>query len=102
MTTPYFRSCRSKRRALADMADEYIAKYRARITQGLAVYGEFVPEMDTRCLSREAIEECLDIGSYMEFLEMKRPDLGSRIQKIRAKAIVLYGELKKLEEAELT
>jgi hypothetical protein len=68
----------------------------------LATYGEFDPATDTRCLSHEAIEEILDVGSYLEMLEEKHPSLSSGIQKIRAKAIVLYGELKKLEEAEVT
>ena len=82
------------------LINEFTAKYRRRIAQGLAVYGEFDPSTDTRCLSHEAIEECLDIGSYLEMLEEKRPELVSRIQKIRAKTILLYGELKKLEDAE--
>ncbi len=82
------------------LINEFTAKYRRRITQGLATYGEFDAATDTRCLAHEAIEECLDIGSYLEMLEEKRPDLTSRIQKIRAKTILLYGELKKLEEAE--
>ncbi len=81
---------------------EFYVKYRSRIVQGLAVYGEFDPATDKRCLAHEAIEECLDIGSYMEMCEIKHPVLGSRIQKIRAKTIILYGELKKLEEAERT
>lgn len=79
---------------------EFVAKYRRRITQGLAVYGEFDPTTDQRCLSHEALEECLDIGSYLEMLEEKHPGLGSYIQKIRAKTILLYGELKKLESLE--
>lgn len=81
---------------------EYVSRYRTRIAGGLATYGEFDPATDTRCLSEEAIEECLDIGSYLEMLEQKRPDLAGRVQKIRAKAILLYGELKKLKESELT
>ncbi len=83
-----------------DLIREFVSKYRARITRGLATYGEFDPATDTRCLSHEAIEEVLDVGSYLEFLEAKRPDLSSPIQKIRAKAIVMYGELKKLEVLE--
>jgi hypothetical protein len=53
-------------------------------------------------LSLEAIEECLDIGSYLEFLEQKYPKLRLRIQKIRANTILLYGALKVLEAEELT
>jgi hypothetical protein len=53
-------------------------------------------------LSHEAIEECLDIGSYLEFLEQKHPRLRLRIQKIRANTILLYGSLKVLEAEELT
>jgi hypothetical protein len=81
---------------------EYMSRYRSRIVAGLATYGEFDPATDTRCLSAEAQEECLDIGSYLEMLEEKHPELTSGIQKIRAKAIVLYGELKKLEALERT
>ncbi len=84
----------------AALIREYVSKYRTRIVQGLAVYGEFDPKTDKRCLSHEAIEECLDIGSYLEMLETKRPELTSGIQKIRAKSILLYGELKKLETLE--
>ena len=80
---------------------EFHNKYRARITQGLAVYGEFDPATDKRILAHEGIEECLDIGSYLEMLEQKHPALTPRIQKIRASTILLYGDLKKLEAEEL-
>jgi hypothetical protein len=80
---------------------EYTSRYRARIVQGLATYGEFDPATDARCLSGEAIEELLDVGSYLEFLEEKHPEMGSGVQKCRAKAILLYGELRKLERLEL-
>lgn len=100
MTTPYVRDSKVRACAMAALANEYISRYRGRIVRGLAVYGEFNPATDTRCLSQEAIEECLDIGSYLEFLELKDNRLTGRIQKIRAKTILLYGELKKLEEAE--
>jgi hypothetical protein len=83
------------------LLNEFMSKYRSRIAAGLATYGEFDPTADARCLSHEAIEECLDIGSYLEFLEIKRPELGRSIQKVRAKTIVLYGELRKLEALEL-
>jgi hypothetical protein len=83
------------------LAQEFYSRYQNRIMRGLATYGEFVPSKDKRCMSREAQEEILDVGSYMEFLEAKRPDLTSYTQKVRAKAIMLYGELKKLEELEL-
>jgi hypothetical protein len=79
---------------------EFTAKYRARIAHGLAEYGEFDPTADTRVLSQEALEECLDIGSYLEFLEEKFPDMGARIRKVRVKTILLYGELKALLEDE--
>jgi hypothetical protein len=79
---------------------EFTAKYRARIVLGLATYGEFDPATDTRRLSHEAIEECLDIGSYLEMLEQKHPVLERKIQRIRAKTILLYGELKRLEAEE--
>ena len=80
---------------------EFYSRYRSRIVSGLATYGEFNPATDTRCLSGEAIEEILDVGSYLEFLEAKRPDLTSGIQKVRAKAIMMYGMLRRLEEVEL-
>ena len=84
------------------LAQEFYDRYQNRITAGLATYGEFQPESDKRVLSHEAIEECLDIGSYLDFLEQKHPSLRLRIQKIRANTILLYGELKTLEEAERT
>lgn len=84
------------------LANEFFDKYRARIARGLATYGEFDPATDKRVLAHEGIEECLDIGSYLEMLEQKHPSLGRRIQKIRASTILLYGELKELEEMELT
>lgn len=80
---------------------EFHQKYRARIARGLATYGEFAPLSDKRVLSREAVEEVLDVGSYMEMLEEKHPSLRPSIQKIRVRAIVLYGELLKLEQEEL-
>jgi hypothetical protein len=84
------------------LAQEFYSRYQDRIAHGVATYGEFIPSKDKRCMSREAQEEILDgCGSYMEFLEAKRPDLTSYIQKIRAKGILIYGELKKLEELEL-
>ena len=79
---------------------EYTARYRRRITQGLATYGEFDPATDKRNMCREAQEEALDIGSYMEMLEQKRPDLKTKTRRILAKAVVLYGMLKKLEQEE--
>ena len=79
---------------------EFVSKYRARIVRGLAVYGEFDPKTDKRCLSHEAIEEILDVGSYLEMLDEKHPDLAKPIQKLRAKAILLYGGLKELETLE--
>ena len=84
------------------LMDEYYNRYQNRIVGGMATYGEFDPSTDRRVLSREAIEECLDIGSYLDFLEQKHPTLRLRIQKIRANTILLYGELKTLESAERT
>ena len=82
---------------------EFVSKYRGRIVRGLAVYGEFNAKTDDRILSIEAQEEILDgCGSYMEMLEEKRPDLQPEIQKIRAKGILLYGELRELEKLERT
>ena len=80
---------------------EFTAKYRARIVKGLATYGEFDKDADTRILAHEAIDEVLDVGSYLEMLEEKHPDLAFKIQRVRAKAILLYGELKQLEQDEL-
>lgn len=79
---------------------EFVAKYKARIVQGLAVYGEFDPIADRRVLSHEAIEEILDVGSYMEMLEQKRPELNTKCRKIMAKAVIIYGMLKELEADE--
>jgi hypothetical protein len=79
---------------------EFTARYRARIAHGLAEYGEFDPTTDTRVLAQEALEECLDIGSYLEFLEEKFPEMGTRIRRVRVKAILLYGDLKGLVEDE--
>ena len=84
------------------LAQEFYDRYQSRIVQGLATYGEFDAGSDKRVLSHEAIEECLDIGSYLSFLEEKHPSLQPRIQKIRANTILLYGELKALEESERT
>ena len=84
------------------LAQEFYDRYQNRITAGLATYGEFDASSDKRVLSHEAIEECLDIGSYLEFLESKHPSLRSRVQKIRANTILLYGELRTLEDTERT
>lgn len=84
------------------LINEFTHRYRSRIVSGLATYGEFDADKDTRLLAREAIEECLDIGSYLEFLEQKYPRLRPRVQKIRANTILLYGALKVLEAEEST
>jgi len=84
------------------LAQEFYDRYQSRITAGLATYGEFDPATDKRVLAFEAIEECLDIGSYLSMCEEKHPSLRPRIQKIRANTILLYGELKALEESERT
>jgi hypothetical protein len=89
-------------RARLALAREFYDRYQARIVRGLSVYGEFDASTDKRVLSQEAIEECLDVGSYLEMLETKYPSLGGRIQKIRANTILLYGDLKDLEEMERT
>ena len=88
--------------ALRSLRDEFISKYRSRIVSGLAKYGEFDPATDKRVLSVEAQEECLDIGSYLEFLESKYNSMSAQVQKVRAKTILLYGDLKKLEAEERT
>ena len=77
---------------------EFRAKYQARIAAALPKYGEFDPKTDDRNMGSEAIEECLDIGSYMDFAEQMHPELSGLIQRIRAKAILLYGQLKELED----
>ena len=89
-------------RAHLALAREFYDRYQGRITAGLATYGEFDADKDTRVLAHEAIEECLDIGSYLEFLEQKYPRLQPRVQKIRANTILLYGDLKALEAEERT
>ena len=80
---------------------EFVAKYQARIVQGLAVYGEFDPDTDTRNLSHEGVEEILDVGSYMEMLEQKHPELKTKCRKVMAKAVILFGMLRDLERDEL-
>ena len=82
----------------AKLVKEFHYKYRSRITAALPKYGEFDPATDKRNMASEAIEEVLDIGSYMEFGERMHPHLLSPIQEIRAKAILLYGKLKDLED----
>jgi hypothetical protein len=81
---------------------EFTSRYRSRIVAGLATYGEFDPATDTRCLSAEAIEECLDIGSYLEMLEEKWPELTPQVNKVRVKTIGLYADLRGLEALERT
>jgi hypothetical protein len=89
-------------RAHLALLREFVALCDNREVSGLATYGEFDPGTDKRCLSQEMIEELSDSWNYMKFLEMKHPPLGSGVQKIRAKLVMLYGEAKKLREMELT
>ena len=84
------------------LVKEFYDKCQGRVVKGLATYGEFDASKDKRILAHEAIEECIDIGNYLTFLEEKHPSLRLRIQKIRANTILLYGELKALEESERT
>jgi len=98
----YRKGLRAKAVENIALVKEFYDKYQSRITQGLSIYGEFDANSDKRVLSHEAIEECLDIGSYLDFLEQKHPTLRLRIQKVRANTILLYGALKALEEAERT
>jgi hypothetical protein len=100
--TTYRKGLKSKSSDNLALVKEFYDRYQARITAGLAIYGEFIPEDDKRILSFEAIEECLDIGSYLSMCEEKHPSLRPRIQRIRANTILLYGELKSLEESERT
>ena len=79
---------------------EFTAKYRARIVHGLAIYGEFDPATDNRILAYEALEECLDIGEYLEMLEEKHEVMGPKIRPIMSKTILLYGDLKALVQEE--
>ena len=79
---------------------EFTARYQRRITEAIPKYGEFDPTTDKRCMAHEAIEEVLDVGSYMSFLEQMRPDLKTKARRILAKAVILYGLLKKLEQEE--
>jgi hypothetical protein len=80
---------------------EYTRRYKRRITEAIPKYGDFEPETDKRNLSEEAIEEILDVGSYMEMCEQKHPELARKCRRILAKAIILYGMLKELKEDEL-
>jgi len=98
----YRKGLRAKAVENIALVKEFYDRYQSRIVKGLAVYGEFQPESDTRCLSEELIEELLDCGSYLDFIEQKYPSMGLDAQKIRAKVILLYGEAKKLKDTELT
>ena len=99
----YRKGLRAKASNHVALVKEFYDKYQARIAKGLAVYGEFDANKDTRVLAHEAIEEILDgCGSYMDMLEQKHPSLQHEIQKIRAKGILLYGELLKLEKDEIS
>lgn len=80
----------------------FYSKYRARIVKAVAKYGDFNPATDKRLMSVEAQEECLDVGSYLEFGESMRPDLGPQLQKIRAHFILGYAMLEEWERLERT
>ncbi|MFA6063988.1 MAG: hypothetical protein WC736_15475 [Gallionella sp.] len=101
MPTTYRRSEKARADARLALLNEFVSLCEAGEVAGFATYGDFDPVADKRVLSREAIEEIRDAWNYMRFLELKRPELRSPIQKIRAKLVMLYGELRKLEEAEL-
>ncbi len=101
MSTSYSRESRLAAKARVDLLNEFVPLCEAGETAGFAIYGDFEPTTDKRVLSREAIEEIRDAWNYMKFLELKRPGLRSPIQKIRAKLVMVYGELKKLEASEL-
>jgi hypothetical protein len=81
---------------------EFYAECSARETKGLATYGDYIPETDTRVMAVEIQEELIDTGNYLGFLERKRPDLRGMIQAMRAKTILLYADSKELEKAERT
>jgi len=99
----YRKGLRAKAVENLALAREFYDKYQSRIVKGLATYGEFQPDKDTRVLAHEAMEEILDgCGSYMDMLEQKHPSLQHKIQRIRAKGILLYGELLQLEKDELS
>lgn len=84
------------------LAQEFYSRYRTRIIEALPKYGEFDPVTDPRVMCDEANEEFLDGGgSYMEMLEQTWPELSPEIQVIRAKAIVIYGLVKKLRVKEV-
>ena len=82
------------------LLSEFTRRYRSRIRDGLETYGKFNPDTDTRCLSREAVEECLDVGSYLEMLEEKWPDLTVDVNRVRSRLILLYSDLRGLEDME--
>jgi len=81
------------------LAEEYLQKAISRETQGLATYGDFDPKTDTRVLSWEAIDECVDILNYLRFYE-KKYGKSLEVTTIKQMAFKLYVELRRLELVE--
>ena len=79
-----------------ELAEEYLSKAISREVEGLATYGDFVPQTDTRVLSSEAIDECVDILNYMRFYE-KKYGKSIEVTAIKRLAFKLYVELRRLE-----
>jgi len=86
----YRKGLKAKTSGHIALVKRFYSKYRARIVAAIPKYGDFNPETDPRFFSVESQEECLDIGSYLEFGEAKRPDLSPFLQKIRAHFILGY------------
>jgi len=79
-----------------ELAKEYIQKALTREAQGLSTYGDFNPKTDTRILSLEAIDECIDILNYLRFYE-KKFGKSLEVTHIKQMAFKLYVELRRLE-----
>ena len=80
---------------------EFIAEGTRREFAGLKTYGRFDPKTDTRNLSREAIDEAIDILNYCRFLVRKHPQFREKATSVIRLAFAAYVELRKLEKDEL-
>ena len=80
---------------------EFANEARKREIQGLAVYGNFDPETDTRILTVEAQLEVVDAFQYCRFLLRKHPSLREKIDGVKRLSFCLYRELRKIEAEEI-
>jgi len=80
---------------------DFVAEGVRREFAGLVNYGRFDPQTDTRTLSREAIDEAVDILNYCRFLVRKHPQFREKATSVMRLAFAAYVELRKLERDEL-